>query len=289
MSTSYIDFNYEEIFPTCKKEYDIAIGPSNFKNRSKYRTLCNNIKDKIANKDPTFTFICEDFSLYLEHIKEKKGNDVKNFCMYFFYKIIDELKEKKYPCVNNDKCYEEIMSASKGESNSLFSICNNMNRSINGNVVSIFHYLDKLYNELELFSYGSYTCLTDSKTFEEYMNLLQQYDSNNSLKIILYTLNKEYKPYKEKLHDCLIFSKIFHHLLKTFASLIVLAFTISTIIFILYKYTPYSPYVYPIVRKIISLWKRRNEEKQELHYTFETEYKNLTENNYQLLHNPVEY
>ncbi|GAW84364.1 variable surface protein [Plasmodium gonderi] len=289
MSTIGI-FDFKGIYPTCMDEYNSAIGVNNLSKRNLYKSMCRQISKKIAHKeDPTFTFICEDLCLYLSHIKEKDQNNRETYCKYFFYKLNDELINKKYACIEKSNCYNEMKTISKENgNNNLFDICQNYSQNIRENILSIFQNLDNLYKELELIRNGTYTCLTDSESFDKYMLLLQDFINNDSLKNILETVNDQYIQYNIKLRDCLIGIKISHYILKTVASLIVFASITSLIIFILYKYTPYGSYVYPIVKKLISLWNRRKKKQDKLFETFEKEYKKLTDNNYQLLYNLAE-
>ncbi|GAW84427.1 variable surface protein [Plasmodium gonderi] len=275
------DFDFTGIFPKCRTEYIAATVVDN----NAFYSECSNISREEGIKDYYYINFCSKLSNYLNHIKNKSDEtDIKRSCKYLNYKIKDELKKLKPYCNSEKECYKKIVNSFKVRKNLEFDKCEEYIENLDEGTFYVLVYLNDLYGELENFEQNKDMSLFGSiilSTYSRLSRICEQSD-NESFRVLLEDFKLNNNVIEKDITVCPKFNTFLHNSSRKRPRIVVLAsfittFTILIIAFILHKYTPFFIYLQVCIRKLRSVWSKKNNESTNIINIHQGEYKIFSE------------
>ncbi|GAW84610.1 variable surface protein [Plasmodium gonderi] len=315
------DFNFEGIFPQCRKEYELV-------NKNRIRlwydlsSMCSDFRNYIQPTGYKTLFevpdLCEYLGVYLDYIKDKSANDKKRSCLYFFYKLKDLVNTYKGKCYTTKECYEKmrkkyvtVYGAQKNYLAVISDTCKDEVTEINNIDDKTFHilkYLDDLHNKFENLKITKHktdkdSCAFNKKCLDIYDKLseINKKSQNEGLKSELEKFKSAYDKYVKSNPPCENQAKILYLSTGTNTGIAVSTFVIIINLFVLYKVEKklnllYLSYTYTVFGKILkspvkkvkkSLNKNKNDNFN-LIYSSENEQNVLNYNNYRIAYSSAD-
>ncbi|GAW84523.1 variable surface protein, partial [Plasmodium gonderi] len=243
-------------------------------------------------------------------------------CVYFYYKLMDLVKKCKGNC-NNTECYRILKKPRpRSNPIHIPNICQNVVHEIQfieTNFYDALYYMDELYRTIHILSADNNSCQRYSEEYNKYVQILKSCDFRNNLSFQKLIENAE-KHYNKACHKSVVTEisqkvpskplikdtnqetsktpmndilanavretstrAMTETLTGTETGVIVFSFIMLTIVFVLYKYTPYASFL-PLGIKELRATLKKNKKKyhNDLIDSFEKTYKNSIDKKYQI-------
>lgn len=252
------EYNLEEIFPTYKREFDNMTE----KEINHYTENCTKISKKICpENDDKFLAPCQKLIHYLKYIKEYPAIvDKKIGCKYFNYMLMDELQKISHSCGRTKECYNTMIYEYSNKTHGI-DICKGNIEEFNKVIFDKFQKIDSLYDIFYKFTStqeegGSEKCDLGKKCSEQYYTLINICDQNSNIGFCM-ALDKfrdSYNFHMKNESECdkvprYLYSPFGTERRRTFSISLITMFAMSTILFIVYKFTPVYSWLHSILRK----------------------------------------
>ncbi|GAW84548.1 variable surface protein [Plasmodium gonderi] len=285
------DYNFTGIFPTCTKVYREEADLKKKNPHRLYKDICEDIRKEIRDNYYIFNISCQQLSLYLDHINSTSISNKEPYCKYFGYKLKDELFLVKPTCYGEEDCYAKMMSIKKANMKHVSNVCQNKFKDLDEGTFYVMKKLDELYGSYELLKNGDGYCNLADICANTYVSLLKisQNSNNNTFSKLLEEFRDQYNSVMRLKSECTdvpktLYSYYGRYAHKAFLSSFIVLLSLIIIIFILYKYTNYISYLPSTIKYLKALWDKRKEALK-LNNSFNTEYKNINDKQYQILYN----
>ncbi|GAW83946.1 variable surface protein [Plasmodium gonderi] len=254
------DFNFEEIFPKCRNNFNSFNKYNTWEYINNYSKLCNDFGQSINLRygEVAFQDSCIILGAYLESIKDKKNRDsefnIRPYCNYFYYKLKALVKLYEAECDTANDCYTKWMQKRQGVIRiTVPTVCNNIDvQKLNNSIFDTMKYLDKLFENLEElkryinrkdFIQASQVATSCKEKYENLV-VISKSMNNQSFINLLNEYNEDYVQFINKIKEQEGIQKMAQVATTTNeAGVVLLTFSIIIIMFILFKYTRYGIYL----------------------------------------------
>ncbi|GAW84318.1 variable surface protein [Plasmodium gonderi] len=308
------DFNFEGIFPTCRKEYERVKGRDR-RFWAKFSSMCSDFRNNINVIGYNFhvSDLCSYLGVYLHHIEHNTDNDKKRRCLYFFYKLKDLVNTYKGQCYTTKECYEKMRQeyitqygASKNYPAKISNICEDYaaHNNIDDNIYKVMKYLDDLYIKFEYLKRcnhktNKHSCDSNNKCIDIYDKLLEinKKSQNEGLKSELDKFKSDYDKYVKANTPSEDQGNLLYLSTGSNAGTAVSTFAIIIILFVLYKvektlnilyYTVFGKFLKSPVKKVKRSLKKNKNDHFNLIYSFEKAQNDSNYNNYRIAYSSVD-
>ncbi|SCA81725.1 VIR protein [Plasmodium vivax] len=252
------EYNLDEIFPTYKLDYESVT--KNFD--SGYIGDCSIISQKFHNDEENkFVNPCLKFIHYLKYIKKNLSIvDKKKSCKYFNYMLMYELQKIDNSFERTNECYNTMINEYSNKTHGI-DICKGNIEEFNKVIFDKFQKIDSLYDIFYKFTStqeegGSEKCDLGKKCSEQYYTLINICDQNSNIGFCM-ALDKfrdSYNFHMKNESECdkiprYLYSPFGTERRRTFSISLITMFAMSTILFIVYKFTPVYSWLHSILRK----------------------------------------
>nr|CAB96690.1 vir1 [Plasmodium vivax] len=288
-------FKYVISFPK-NKEYYESVTPSSDRT---IVSACNQIRSKISAH---FSFVttCVKITQYLVHINHEYANqDVNDKCEFLNYWINSNINVINPGVDDTSTFFNDMISVYKEQMSSKINICLNNMKYINNNVLKDLKILMDLFGNFNKFKEINKEKETDCSLGEEcvksYIGSLDKCKDNNNTKFcnILEVFNKYYNEEAPKIGYC---NNVQRYLppvkgyLNAVSYAVIAVFTIpilSSIVFLLYKFTPLQSWIRPQIVEKKKLLKNLQEETFKLQENYKINESGTRNNGFNLAYNAV--
>ncbi|GAW84558.1 variable surface protein [Plasmodium gonderi] len=284
------NFVFSGIFPVCLEDIKMVIRNIDYSPLYyTYQNNCNHYGIKLAIDNPKFLTYCMHLSFYLDHIKKESSDNKEASCKYFNYILKYFVRDINPSCKVERECYNRMINAKYANIEGMSDIC--LQYVINFND-DTFQKFDNLYNLYNTLINNGDTCLSNSTCFNKYTEVsssCQDGKKGNFCKVLqsfkeLYINDGENE---QKEDSEIMYTSTGTYIRMIFLSLSFSTFVISLIVFILYKYTPSSSYLKPMIMKLKRIFNKKNDEYLTLLDPFEYTYKNSIDQDYRIEYSSV--
>ncbi|EDL42613.1 variable surface protein Vir33, putative [Plasmodium vivax] len=252
------EYDFADIFPTCKYEFD-----SETKNLdTEYVMDCFSISRQLHNDgENKFLKPCHKLIHYLKYIKKESrdGRHIQN-CKYFSYMLKSELRNFDNSCKETKDCYNTMISAYSKDSDGI-DVCKENIEEINEKTLEKFQKLNSLYDIYYEFMNakeedGSTKCdlgKTCSVQYYTHINICDKH-SNIGFCMALDKFKDGYNAYMNNGPKCekaprYLYSPFGIEKRRIFFISIITIFTMSIVMFTVYKFTPVYSWLHSILRR----------------------------------------
>ncbi|GAW84429.1 variable surface protein [Plasmodium gonderi] len=270
------DYDFTDIFPTCKQEYDEAKNSCSFVSfNNPFGPVCSVMGQSLGITDYTFPWTCQELSCYLNNIKSKKVDSIERNCKYFNYMLKYVLVNYTPTCEEEKSCYNKMITLYEAYDKYEFDKCKTYVDNLDHDTFSKFQNLYWLYNNLKNFEIDSHKCPKDRTYFKKYMKFYEicQANNNSSYCDVLRKFKVDNMKSTKDENACSVNTKILHQADRRDIR----------------KYIPYGSYVKPRILKLMNIWNGKNNELPILIDSSEEKYKNLTDINYLISYKSLDY
>ncbi|KMZ96094.1 hypothetical protein PVNG_06284 [Plasmodium vivax North Korean] len=244
ISSEFIYYDFDDIFPTCKHDYDsVTINID-----SGDTTDCLSIRQQLHNDNENkFIKPCQKLIHYLKYIKNNPSTvDQKKSCKYFNYMLMDELQKIPHICEGTKECYNTMIKVKSSESHGI-DVCKDHIEEINKKKLEKFQKLDSLYDIFYKFTStqeegDNGKCALGKTCSEQYYTHIKICDKNSNIGFCMaldkfkdgYNAHMNYGPKCENVPRYL-YSPFGTERRRTFSISLITMFAMSTILFTVYK------------------------------------------------------
>ncbi|CAI7724112.1 PIR protein [Plasmodium vivax] len=288
-------FKYVISFPKNKEYYESVI-PSR---DGTILGTCNYIRSKISG-DFSFVTTCVKITEYLVHINHEyasqKVNDKCEFLNYLINSNINVIK----PGVNDTSTFfNDMISVYKEQMSSKINICLKNMKHIKKEELRDLKILMDMFGDFEKFmaikEESDFNCSFGEKCVKSYMESLDKCKDNNNTKFcnILDMFYKYYSAEAPTLDYCKNVQRYLPPVkgyLNAVSYAVIAVFTIpilSSIVFLLYKFTPLQSWIRPQIVEKKKLLKNLQEETFKLQENYKINESGTRNNGFNLAYNAV--
>ncbi|GAW84316.1 variable surface protein [Plasmodium gonderi] len=308
------DFNFEGIFPTCRKEYERVKG----RDRgfwTKFSSMCSDFRNNInvIGYDFHVSDLCSYLGVYLHHIEHNTDNDKKRRCLYFFYKLKDLVSTYNGQCYTTNECYEKMIQGYKPQFGKpknypakISHVCNvyAADNNIDHNTFQVMKYLDDLHIKFEYLKStnqktNKHLCDSNNECMDIYDKLseINRKSQNKGLKSELDKFKSDYDKYVKSNPPCEDQANLLYLSSGSNTGIAVSTFAIIIILFVLYKvekklnilyYTVFGKFLKSPVKKVKRSLKKNKNDHFNLIYSFENAQNDSYYNNHRIAYSSVD-
>ncbi|CAI7719847.1 PIR protein [Plasmodium vivax] len=246
-------FNYVNLFQKNREYYESVTSSSD----RTFVSACNQITSKIS-ADFSFVTTCVKITQYLVHINHEYANqDVNDKCEFLNYWINSNINVINPGVDDTSTFFNDMISVYKEQMSSKINICLKSMKHIKKKELEDLQILMDLFGIFNKFmaikEESESNCSIGVKCVESYMSSLVKCKDNNNTKFcnILEVFNKYYNEEAPTLDYCKNVQRYLPPVkgyLNAVSYAVIAVFTIpilSSIVFLLYKFTPLQSWIRP--------------------------------------------